>query len=122
MKTSAVSTIDGWLKVNFASCVVRQTRSSGALVQYSTCVMVRPWEAGIYPKIRNWSVFVLFGWRFVFGIIMNWEGREPSHSDDITTLGNKKAASLLLLSFAKLSSTKDLTNRQTCQRILCVST
>ena len=24
----------------------------------------------VTPKIGNWSVFVLFGWRFVFGIIM----------------------------------------------------
>ena len=31
-KTSAVSTTDGWLKLNFASCVIRMTRSLGALV------------------------------------------------------------------------------------------
>ena len=37
-------------------------------------VMVRPWKASNYLKIGNWSVFVLFGWRFVFGIIMRWEG------------------------------------------------
>ena len=30
-KTSAVSTTDGWLKLNFASCVTRQTRSLGVL-------------------------------------------------------------------------------------------
>ena len=47
---------------------------------------------------------------------------EPFIPDAIKTLENNRAASLLLLSFAKLSSTKDLTNRQTCQRILCVST
>ena len=35
MKTSAVSTTDGWLKLNFASCVIHQTRSLGALVLYS---------------------------------------------------------------------------------------
>ena len=39
--------------------------------------IVRPWKAGDYPKIRNYSIFVLFGWRFVFGKIMRWEGREP---------------------------------------------
>ena len=76
----------------------------------------------ITSKIGNWSVFVLCGWRFVFGIIMRWEGREPSYSDAITTLGNNKADSLLLLSFAKVSSTKGLLNRQTCQRMLCVFT
>ena len=53
----------------------------------------------ITPIIGNWSVFVLFGWSFVFGIIMRWDEREPSHPDVITTLGNNKAASLLLLSF-----------------------
>ena len=29
---SAVSTTDGWLKLNFASCVIRQTHSLGSLV------------------------------------------------------------------------------------------
>ena len=76
----------------------------------------------ITPKIGNWFVFILFGWRFVFGIIMIWEGREPSHSDVITTLGLIKAAALRLLSFAKVTSTKDMLNRQACQGILCVST
>ena len=79
-------------------------------------------EAGNYLKIGNWSVFVLFGWRFVFGIIMRWEAREHVHSDAITTMGNSKAASLLCLSFAKVSNTKDLLKRQTCPGILCVST
>ena len=37
--------------------------------------MVLPWKAGNYLKIGNWFVFVLFGWRFVFRIIMRWEGR-----------------------------------------------
>ena len=67
-----------------------------------------------------WSVFLLFGWRFVFGIIMRWEGREPFLSDAITTLGSNKAACLLRLNFAKVSSTKDLLNRQTCEGILCL--
>ena len=39
-KMSAVSTTDGWLKPNFASCVVRKTRSLGALVLCSICNMV----------------------------------------------------------------------------------
>ena len=39
-KTSAVSTTDGWLKLNFASCVVRQTRSLGVLVLWSNWNMV----------------------------------------------------------------------------------
>ena len=69
--------------------------------------MVRPWKAGIYPKISNWSVFVLFGWRLVFGIIMKWDGREPAMSDNITTLGIIKLPSILLLRFAKVSSTKE---------------
>ena len=32
-----MSTTDGWLKLNFASCVVRKTRSMGALVPCSIC-------------------------------------------------------------------------------------
>ena len=40
LKTPAVSTTDGWLKLNFASCVIRQTRSLGALVLCSICNMV----------------------------------------------------------------------------------
>ena len=47
--------------------------------------MVRPLKTGNYIKIGNLFVFVLFGWRFVFGIIMmRWEGREPFQSDVIT--------------------------------------
>ena len=38
-------------------------------------VMVWLWKAGTYLKIGNWSVIVLFGWSFVFGIIVRWEGR-----------------------------------------------
>ena len=33
-------TTDGWLKLKFASCVVRKTRSLGALVLCSICNMV----------------------------------------------------------------------------------
>ena len=41
----------------------------------------------ITSEIGNWSVFVLLGWRFEFGIIMKRDGREPTSSDAITTLG-----------------------------------
>ena len=34
-----MSTTDGWLELNFASCVIRQTRSLGALVIRSICNM-----------------------------------------------------------------------------------
>ena len=50
----------------------------------------------ITSEIGNWSVFVLLGWRLVFGVIMKIDGREPHivryHHDS----GNNKAASLLL--------------------------
>ena len=39
-KTSAVSTTDGWLKLNFASCVTRKIPSLGALVLCSICNVV----------------------------------------------------------------------------------
>ena len=32
----------------------------------------------ITSEIGHWSVFVLSGWRFVFGIIMKRDGREPT--------------------------------------------
>ena len=35
-----MSTTDGWLKLNFASCVIRQTRSLGALALCFICNMV----------------------------------------------------------------------------------
>ena len=50
--------------------------------------MVRPSKAGYCLEIGYWSVLVLFGWRFLFGKIMRWEGRESAfHPDVITTLG-----------------------------------
>ena len=41
--------------------------------------MVWTWNAGNYLNIvGNWYVFVLFGWRFVFGIIVKMARvREP---------------------------------------------
>ena len=53
---------------------------------------------------------------------MAWERQEPFPSDAIRTVGKKKAAYLLLLSFANVINTKDLFKRQTCQGILRVST
>ena len=35
-----MSPTDGWLKLNFASCVTRKSSSLGALVLYSICNMV----------------------------------------------------------------------------------
>ena len=58
----------------------------------------------ITSEIGNWSVFVLLGWRFVFGIIIKRDGREPRivrcHHDS----GNNKAASLLCLQRSKVSN------------------
>ena len=62
----------------------------------------------ITSEIGNWSVFVLLGWRFVFGIIMKWDGREPHivrcHHDS----GNNKDASLLRLLRLKVSNRQGL--------------
>ena len=41
----------------------------------------------ITSEIGNWSVFVVLGWRLLFGIIMKRDGREPTSSDAMTTLG-----------------------------------
>ena len=58
----------------------------------------------VTSEIGNWSVFVLLGWRFVFGIIIKRDGREPRivrcHHDS----GNNKAASLLRLLSSKVSN------------------
>ena len=46
-------------------------------------------------EIGNWSVFVFLGWHFVFEIIIKRDGREPTSSGAIKTLGMVK----LLLSY-----------------------
>ena len=51
----------------------------------------------ITSKMGNWSVFVLLGWRFVFGIIMRRDGREPAPFRCHRDSGNNTAASLLRL-------------------------
>ena len=51
----------------------------------------------ITSEIGNWSVFILLGWRLIFGIIIKRDPREPRivrcHHDS----GNNKAAFLLRL-------------------------
>ena len=58
----------------------------------------------ITSEIGNWSVFVLLGWRFVFGTIIKRDAREPRivgcHHDS----GNNTADSLLRLLRSKLSN------------------
>ena len=61
----------------------------------------------ITSEIGNWSVFVLLGWRFVFGIMMKREARAHMvrcHHDS----GNNKAASLLRLLRFKVSNRQGL--------------
>ena len=48
-------------------------------------------------EIGNWSVLVLLGWRFVFGIIIKRDVREPRIVRCHHDCGNNKAASLLRL-------------------------
>ena len=87
-------------------------------------VIVRPLKAGKYFIIDRQFVIFRIVW-MAFRIrdnhemgALRWERRQPFHSDAITTLGNNNAAFILLLSFAKVSNTKDLLNRQTCHGIL----
>ena len=64
----------------------------------------------IASKIGNWSVFVLFGWRLVFEIMIYHEmrrARAPAPSDVISDSGNIKIASLLRLGLQKMSGTND---------------
>ena len=59
-------------------------------------------RAVITSEIYNWSAFVVLGWRFVFGIIIERDGRQPRivrrHHDS----ENNIAASLLRLLTAKV--------------------
>ena len=58
----------------------------------------------ITSEIGIWSIFVLFGWRFVFGIIMKRDGREPTSQMPSRLWGIIKAASLLRLLSFKMSN------------------
>ena len=49
-----MSTTDGWLKLDFATCVIHQTRSLGALVLCSICNMV--FVNYIYDMVVDCSV------------------------------------------------------------------
>ena len=58
----------------------------------------------ITSEIGNWSVFVLLGWRFEFGIIIKRDGLEPRIVRCNHDSGNNKAASLLRLQRSKVSN------------------
>ena len=85
----------GWIHFHFLLTNILKKRicSTCAFIDVVS-VMVRPWPV-ITSEIGNWSVFVLLGWRFVFGSIIKRDGREPASSAAITTLGIIK----LLLSY-----------------------
>ena len=50
-----------------------EAHQGGLALRYS---LGRP---AITSEIGNWSVFVLLGWRFAFGLIIKRDGREPPH-------------------------------------------
>ena len=58
----------------------------------------------VTSEIGNWSVFVLLGWRFVFGIIIKRDGLEPRIVRCRHDSVNNKAASLLRLPRSKVSN------------------
>ena len=75
-KTSAVSTTNGWLKLNFASCVIRQTRLLGALVLCSMCNMV--FVNCIYDMVVDTQFHKFYGRplaRDIYGFLMKDIGR-----------------------------------------------
>ena len=59
-KTSAVSATDGWLKLNFASCVVRKTRSLGARVLCSICIIIMVFSLWITSMMDDMVVDTQF--------------------------------------------------------------
>ena len=58
LKTSAVSTTDGWLTLKFASCVIRQTRSVSALVPFVMYMVFVTW---IYEIVVETQFHKLYG-------------------------------------------------------------
>jgi len=77
----------GWIHFHFLLTNILKKRicSTCAFIDVVS-VMVRPWPV-ITSEIGNWSVFVLLGWRFVFGIIIKKRRARAASSDAITTLG-----------------------------------
>ena len=75
-KTSAVSTTDRWLKLNFASCVISKTRSLGVLVLCSICNMV--FVNYIYDMVVDTQFHKFYGRLFarvLYLFIMKYIGR-----------------------------------------------
>ena len=74
-KTSAVSTTDGWLKLNFASCVIPQTRSLGALVLCSMicCVTWCLWISSTIRLLILCSTSFMAGRSRVFYMYSSWK-------------------------------------------------
>ena len=52
----------------------------------------------ITSEIGNWSVFVLLGWRFVFGIIMKRDGQTSSFEPDNGVFCGARLVGLVFLS------------------------
>ena len=80
------------------------TAGTGSTLEYYTVLWYALGRPVITSEIGNWSVFVLLGWRFVFGIIIKRDGREPSIVRCNHDSGNKKAVSLLRLLRSKVSN------------------
>ena len=55
-----MSTTDGWLKLNFASYVIRQTRSLGVLVLCSICNIL-PFVNYIYDMVAGTQFHKFYG-------------------------------------------------------------
>ena len=75
----------GWIHFLLTNILKKRICSTCAFIDVVS-VMVRPWPV-ITSEIGNWSVFVLLGWRFVFGIIIKKRRARAASSDAITTLG-----------------------------------
>ena len=72
-----MSTTHEWLKLNFASCVIRQTRSSGVLVSCSICIII-VFVNYIYDMVVDTQFHKFYGRPFsrvLYFILMNDIGR-----------------------------------------------
>ena len=91
-----MNTTDGWLKLSFGSCEIRQTRSLGALLTYSIC-NIKVFFNYMYDTVAHAQFMkVMVGRSRVLYIYSSWkmevrdspECYQNQHDDFTTTTHN----------------------------------
>ena len=110
-KTSAVSTTDGWLKLNFATCVIRQTRS------FTSFMVGHPHER--YMSETSLDVTSFTPWLrwlgyYSYSVLMTQNNPKPKPLKLLKTPTADRAYSLVLMNqcwpWAELSPSRCPTN------------